>query len=237
MQVTATDPPPFGLSVTEAARRAQIISATISTIADLGYARTSFARIKERAGLSSTRIISYHFVNKAGLMQQVLSTVTDLKDRFLAERTEGRVDAADRPGMLRAYIESEVAFLGAFPECVRVMLELATHADDKEGWSMAGIVVQQFRAGRLARQLAQGQREGAFGEFAPEVMAMSVSQAVDGVSAQLAADPAVDLEVYGRQLADIFERAAAVWCRPETTQGTFQAERPHERSPESGLPV
>lgn len=209
MQVNVDHQPELGLSVTEAARRAQIIGATIATIGVLGYAKTSFARIKERAGLSSTRIISYHFVTKAGLMQQVLSTVTDLKSRFLTERTEGHVDPADRRGMLRAYIEAEVAFLGAYPECVRVLIEMAAHTDDKEGWSMAGAVVRQVRVGQLARQLAQGQREGSFGEFAPEVLAMSVSQAVDGVAAQLAADPKLDLEVYGRQLADIFERAAA----------------------------
>jgi AcrR family transcriptional regulator len=209
MHVNDLRQPELGLSVTEAARRAQIIGATIATIGELGYGKTSFARIKERAGLSSTRIISYHFVNKAGLMQQVLSAVTDLKSRFLTERTEGVVDPADRRGMLRAYIESEVAFLGEYPECVRVLLEMAAHADDKEGWSMAGVVVQQVRVGQLARQLTQGQREGAFGEFAADVMAMSVSQAVDGVAAQLAADPKLDLEAYGRQLADIFERAAA----------------------------
>src|SRR3981189_3399128 len=133
------------LSVIEAARRAQIIGATIATIGELGYPKTTFAKIKERAGLSSTRIISYHFTNKAGLMQQVLSAVTDLKTRFLDERTDGRTELADRQGMLRAYIESEVAFLGAYPECVRVLIEMGAHSDDIEGWPVAGIVLQDLR--------------------------------------------------------------------------------------------
>jgi AcrR family transcriptional regulator len=198
--------PELGLTVTEAARRAQIISATIATIGELGYAKTTFAKIKERAGLSSTRIISYHFVNKAGLMQQVLSTVADIKARFLAERADGRTDPADRPGMLREYIAAEVAFLGAYPECVRVFLEMGAHPDDEQGWSMTAPVLRELRVGQLMRQLTQGQREGVFGEFSPEIMAMAVRQAVDGVAAQLTADPELDLERYGKELADLFER-------------------------------
>lgn len=194
----------LGLSVTEAARRAQIIGATIATISDLGYHKTTFAKIKERAGLSSTRIISYHFTNKAGLIQAVVTTATGMKDKFLTERIEG---TTDRAGLLRGYIESEIAFLGAYPELVRVMVEMAGSGSDAEGWFMSAPLVEEFRTGRLERQLRQGQREGAFGDFAPDVMALSIAQAVDGVAAKYAADPKLDLERYGRKLADLFTRA------------------------------
>jgi AcrR family transcriptional regulator len=196
----------LGLSVTEAARRAQIIGATIATISDLGYHKTTFAKIKERAGLSSTRIISYHFTNKAGLMQAVVTTATGMKDKFLTERIEG---TTDRAGLLRGYIESEIAFLGAYPELVRVMVEMAGSGSDAEGWFMSAPLVEEFRTGRLERQLRQGQKEGAFGDFAPDVMALSIAQAVDGVAAKYKADPKLDLERYGRELADLFTRATA----------------------------
>lgn len=205
MQITEQVQPELGLSVTEAARRAQIISATIATINELGYAKASFARIKERAGLSSTRIITYHFVSKAGLMQAVLSTVAGIKETFLAERM---TDGADRAGMLRDYISAEVAFLRTYPECARVLVEFGANAGDSEGWSMSAPVLTELRTGRLCRQLRQGQNEGAFGEFDPEVLAMSIAQAVDGVAAALARDPALDVERYGRELADLFERSA-----------------------------
>ncbi|MEP7024912.1 MAG: TetR family transcriptional regulator, partial [Actinomycetota bacterium] len=48
-------------SVTAMARRSQIVTATIDVIAEVGFGQASFARIAERAGLSSTRLISYHF--------------------------------------------------------------------------------------------------------------------------------------------------------------------------------
>lgn len=197
----------MGLSVTEAARRAQIIGATIGTIADLGYRKATFAKIKERAGLSSTRMISYHFTNRAGLMQAVLSTVAETKSRFLQERTEGKIGPGDRPGQLRAHIETSVAFLRDYPECVRVLVEMGNAGEDAEGWAMAQIVVNDMRMYGLARQLKQGQAEGVFGSFSPEIMAMSVAQAIDGVAAMYAADPTLDLDKYGREVADLFERA------------------------------
>ena len=48
-------------SFTEGARRAQIVQAAIETIAEAGFRHATFARIAERAGLSSTGLISYHF--------------------------------------------------------------------------------------------------------------------------------------------------------------------------------
>ncbi|MFI5606797.1 TetR/AcrR family transcriptional regulator [Amycolatopsis sp. NPDC051903] len=198
----------LGLSVTEATTRAQIIGATIATIADHGYARTTFAKIKERAGLSSTRMISYHFTNKAGLMQNVLSTVSETKAMFLQERSRG-IDPGDRPGNLRAHIETSVAFLREYPECVKVLGELSAIAGDADGWAMTSVLVGELRVGAVQRQLKQGQDEGAFGDFAPEVMAMSIAQAIDGVAAAYAADPSIDLDRYGREVADLFERATA----------------------------
>ncbi|MFF1614182.1 TetR/AcrR family transcriptional regulator [Amycolatopsis sp. NPDC058278] len=209
MQVNPDLMAELGLSVTEAARRAQIIGATIGVLADLGYRRTTFAKIKERAGLSSTRLISYHFTNKAGLMQAVLSTVIQTKSAFLTERTGGGLDPADRPGYLRAHIETSIAFLRAYPECVRALTELAANADDADGWVMTKVLVDDLRVHGLARQLKQGQAEGLFGAFTPEVMAMSIAQAIDGVAAAYAADPSLDLETYGREVADTFVKATA----------------------------
>jgi AcrR family transcriptional regulator len=208
MRVTFDTQAELGLSVTEATTRAQIISATIATIADHGYPRTTFSKIKERAGLSSTRMISYHFTNKAGLMQAVLSTVSETKAMYLQQRSAG-VDPGDRPGNLRAHIETSVAFLRDYPECVRVLVEFAANADDADGWAMTPVLVTELRVGAVQRQLKQGQAEGVFGDFAPEVMAMSIAQAIDGVAAAYAADPSTDLDRYGRELADLFERATA----------------------------
>lgn len=206
MQVQVDLQPELGLSVTEAARRAQILSTTIATIAELGYRKTTFARIKERAGLSSTRIIGYHFGTKAGLMQAVVTTVLGLKDKFLADRAAG---TTDRGAMLRAHVETEVAFVRDCPECVRVLREVAANPDDPDGWSVSGPMLKDFQVGQFERLLRQGQREGAFGKFAPDVMARTIVQAIDGAAEAFAADPSLDLDAYAGELVELFQRTTA----------------------------
>jgi len=62
-------------SVTGIARRSQIVAAMIDVIAELGFGQASFARIAERAGVSSTRLISYHFAGKDELITAVAEDV------------------------------------------------------------------------------------------------------------------------------------------------------------------
>ncbi|PXY22383.1 TetR/AcrR family transcriptional regulator [Prauserella muralis] len=195
----------LGLTVTEQARRAQIIEATIDTVAELGYGRTSFAKIVERAGLSSTRMISYHFRGKDELMLATAGAIVDNQDSFLTERLAGTRDRVD---MLRTWIRAEVAFLGAHPRQARALLEIGTNARSTEGPPLLDAVWRDMRVGRLERQLAQGQREGVFGAFDVEVLALAIRQAIDGVALRLAAEPELDLDTYGRQLADLFSKAA-----------------------------
>ncbi|CUR57284.1 hypothetical protein NOCA1120472 [metagenome] len=44
-------------------------------VAEEGFARATFARIAERGGLSSTRLISYHFAGKDELVAAVVEHV------------------------------------------------------------------------------------------------------------------------------------------------------------------
>ena len=48
--------------------------AAIETIAELGYDKATFARITERAALSSPRMISYHFADKNDLQRANLES-------------------------------------------------------------------------------------------------------------------------------------------------------------------
>ena len=69
---------------TSQARRAQIVAAAIDTIAGLGLAGATFARIAERAGLSSTRMISYHFADRDDLLDAVVARVFELAGDYMA---------------------------------------------------------------------------------------------------------------------------------------------------------
>src|SRR5271166_1206110 len=97
-----------GLSVTETARRAQIVEAAIATIADLGYAGASFAQIAKRAGLSSTGLISYHFAGRDELIDQVGQQIVSAIAAFMTERMAGVTTATDA---LHRYIDGNIAFI------------------------------------------------------------------------------------------------------------------------------
>lgn len=192
-----------GLTVTESARRAQIVEATIETLAELGYAKTSFARIVERAGLSSTRMISYHFGTREELMMATLGAVIDAYDTFQAERVP---EGADRAALLRGQLEADVEFLAGNPHAAKALAEIGRHADTGEGAPTFELVSRDFRVGRVERQLRQGQREGVFGEFDAAVLATMIRDALDGVALRLGREPTADVVAYGRELARIFDR-------------------------------
>jgi AcrR family transcriptional regulator len=79
-------------TLTEQARRAQIIAAAMETIAELGYAHASFAQIAKRAGLSSTGLISYHFASKKELDWAV---VKEIYDRLTQHMNKAMADACN----------------------------------------------------------------------------------------------------------------------------------------------
>jgi AcrR family transcriptional regulator len=77
-----------GRTFNEEARRTQIVTAAIETIAELDYAQTSFTQIAKRAGLSSTSLISYHFTGKSELVKQVVEQIYADIGGFLTNRLQ-----------------------------------------------------------------------------------------------------------------------------------------------------
>lgn len=193
-----------GLTVTEDARRRQIIDATVTALAELGYGKTSFARIVERAGLSSTRMVSYHFANKSELMTATLGTIIDRQDTFVADRLEADGAGTDLRLLLLGHLRAEVAFLAEHPAESTALVEIGSHAGADE---VSAEVVRDVRVGRFERQLTQGQRHGVFRDFDPRVLALAMRQAVDGVTVRLRQEADLDLDAYGRELAELFDRA------------------------------
>jgi AcrR family transcriptional regulator len=184
-------------SVTANARRSQIVMATIDVIAELGYGQASFARIAERAGLSSTRLISYHFAGKDDLITAVAEDVVASIGDYMAQRVSAETSAA---GMLRAYIEGMVEFTVNHRAQMKALLEIflggALHYD-------AG--TEQTVIGHLEAILRQGQADGEFREFDPRVVATAVQRAVEGLPFLLESVPELDCAAYGQELVTLFE--------------------------------
>ncbi|PZG10404.1 TetR/AcrR family transcriptional regulator [Nonomuraea aridisoli] len=191
-------------SVTSSARRAQIVDATIATIAELGYHQASFARIAEQAGLSSTRLISYHFDNKDELMGQVIATIYGDLAEFMGRRVGIRTTAA---GALETYIRSLVEYVRDHRAEMRAATEIFLNFRPEGGTALSDAATSPSALSHLERLLAWGQESGEFGTFNRRVMAMAVQRALDGLPFLLEADPDADLDEYAAELAALFARA------------------------------
>lgn len=191
-------------SFTSSARRAQIVAATVATIAELGYHQASFARIAERAGLSSTRMISYHFDGKDELIGQAIVTVHGDLSRFMHERVSAQQSAS---AALESYIRSLVEYLGAHRAEMRAATEIFLNFRPEGGSPAQDAATGLSALSHLERLLTWGQESGEFGRFNTRVMAMTVQRALDGLPLLLTADPDADLAEYADELAALFARA------------------------------
>ena len=185
--------------MTSRARREQIITAAVAVIADVGYARASFARIAEHAGLSSTRFISYHFAGKGELMAAVVRDVVASIAEEVGSRIAGESTAS---GMLRSYIEAVVGFIDANRAEMIALTEIMLGGGFDDG-----IAADRSATADLESILTFGQSSGEFRDFDPWVMATTVQRSVDGLPFALQADPAIDCVAYAGELVTTFELA------------------------------
>ncbi len=101
------DKPPRKLS--RAARRTQLIEATIEVMADQGFARTTLTEVARRAGLSHG-LVNFHFATKEGLLAETLAYLADeyRANWAAALAAAGPGPASQIEALIRADFEPEV---------------------------------------------------------------------------------------------------------------------------------
>jgi TetR/AcrR family transcriptional regulator, fatty acid metabolism regulator protein len=193
-----------GRTFIETARRAQIVAAAIDTIAGLGYGQASLARIAKTAG-TSKGVIIYHFGGKDELIRELVAELVARGVAYMQPRIEAEPTGA---GKLRAYIESNLAFMRENRNHVVAIVEIALNARAADGSRIYDPSVQDAGVAALEQLLAYFQGTGEFrAGFDPHVMAMAIRAAINAVPAQLARDPALDVGHYAREIADLFHLA------------------------------
>ena len=196
---------------TETARRAQIVAAAIDTIAELGYGQASLARIAETAG-TSKGVIIYHFGGKDELMRELVAEVVARGVAYMEPQIDAEPTGA---GKLRAYIESNLAFMGENRNHMVAIFEIALNARAADGSRLYDVSVQDTGVAALEQLLAYFQGTGEFrAGFDPHVMAMVIRAAINAVPAQLARDPALDVAHHAREIADLFHIATRPGSHP-----------------------
>jgi len=186
------------------ARRAQIVAAAIETLAEVGYANTSLARIAARLGISKG-VISYHFAGKDDLIAEIVSQVLQRAWAYIQPRIEAQTTG---PEMLRAYIESHFEFMRDNPKQLSAVVEIvrATIAGAKSPFTGDRDGAVHMLAELLTRFQAAGDLRA---DFDPTAMAIAIRAVIDAAPGRLA-DPAFDIDQYAREAVTSFDRATCV---------------------------
>ncbi|MBZ6142430.1 TetR family transcriptional regulator [Streptomyces olivaceus] len=195
--------PVHGRTFTQEARRAQIVEATIETLAEIGHTKTSFTAICRHANLSSTGLISYHFAGKPQLLREVTRTIVEkagtLRTSRVAQETTYR-------GKLVAYIAAHFDFMARYPAHARALTEIAELVREQPVPELDDVARSALSVEALVALLEEGCRAGEFRIADPPVLALAVQGALDNVVRHHELFAVADLDHLARELTDIFTR-------------------------------
>jgi TetR/AcrR family transcriptional repressor of bet genes len=189
-------------SFIEEARRAQIVSAAIDTLAESGYVKASLAQIAKRAGIS-TSLIPYHFKDKDDLMEQTVSEISLAWTGYVQEKVAAGTSARAK---LHIYIESNLAYMGTRPKHFLALLELVFNVRDADGSLRYVMDEADPSISQLETLLTEGQQAGEFRAFNAHHMALAIRGAIDQFLGQMNKAGA-DLEAYTTEIMELFDRA------------------------------
>ncbi len=188
----------------EEARRAQIIKSTIDVLADLGFARTSLAEIARRAGISKG-VIHYHFHGKRELIEEVIAQTFKQEHDWTQTILEKDVPASTK---LKAYIDGNVLFIKTNPRYLKALMEIFSNYRRDDGAPFfEGTDNEAANLDFLDAVLRQGQEAGEFRPFSTRAGSMAIRGAVEVMPMRRASDPEFDLDAYGAELFQLFQRA------------------------------
>jgi AcrR family transcriptional regulator len=195
----------------ESARREQIVGAAIDILAAEGFARMTFTRIANRAGISPG-LITYHFKTKDELIKAVRRTLGQRLDRAMASQAAGAPSYLDAVQMM---IIGFVRHCADDPHDMLALqqLELVAGASPE---GLKHVEIQRSRdVAELQTILREGKEEGEFWDFDSRTMAASILAAMAVVPLELRARPNVDAAAFGQRLALIVAHAVADTSKAE----------------------
>ena len=202
-----------GGTFTSAARRAQFVAAAIDTIAEVGYAQATLARIAGRVGVSKG-VICYHFAGKDELVQEVIADIAARGGAFVYAQALTLPTAAER---LRGWIATILEYTAAHRTETVAFHEIAAGSRGDAAVSATMTELSAAVAPAVQALFADGQASGEFREdFDPEAAATALMAIIDAVPPRMARDPDFDVARYGREVAGLFDAATRRPAPPQT---------------------
>lgn len=179
-----------------AARKDQIIGAAIALLAGRGYQATTFDAICEYAGLSSKRLITYHFSSKDDLFAAIAAKVVADAEAYMRPAID---DASGPREILLAVIRLNVRFMADNLDQMRALQQII----DNGGQAWRGPHLDSLAA--FTRLFTAGQQAGEIRVGNPEVMAAVLRGALDAMYGPLTAG--ISADDCAAELLAFFEKA------------------------------
>jgi TetR/AcrR family fatty acid metabolism transcriptional regulator len=195
-------PAPDRGTFTQAARKAQLVGCAIDALSGVGYQQTTVAEVARRAGVSKG-VVTYYFPARDDLVWAVVSTVF----ASVAEHVGTRIEDVPPTRYVATYLGAWVDYFRSYRREMMAIAEVWTSFRDASGRPHLGAATLGHERAMVEAALTAGQAEGALGDFSPRVLAVTMKAALDGLLAQLALDPALDLDAYRDELVTLFDRA------------------------------
>jgi TetR/AcrR family transcriptional regulator, fatty acid metabolism regulator protein len=187
---------------TQTARRAQLVGCALDALAEVGYQQTTVAEVGRRAGVSKG-VVTYHFPARDELIWAAVTTVFG----SVAEHVGSRLaDVAPRR-FVAVYLGAWVDYFRSHRREMMAIAEIWTSFRDAAGRPHLDARTLGEERAMVEAALSAGQAEGTLGDFSPRVVAVTMKAALDGLLAQLALDPDLDLDAYRDELVALFDRA------------------------------
>jgi hypothetical protein len=120
----------------------------------------------------------------------------------MAERMKGQTTARSR---LRAYIESNLDFMGRYRKELLALVSILMYARTKEGELIFDLADGEPLLEITDRIFLDGQKSGEFRSFAVRPMTIALRGAIDAAPGKLLGTRDFDLTGYSKELADLFD--------------------------------
>ena len=187
---------------TQTARKAQLVDCAIDALAEVGYQQTTVAEVARRAGVSKG-VVTYYFPARDELLWAVVAAIF----ASVGEHVGSRLENVPPARFMAVYLGAWVDYYRTHRREMVAIAELWTSFRDANGRPHLDTSTLGSERALVEAALGAGQADGTLGDFSTRVMAVTLKAALDGLLAQLALEPALDLDAYRDELVALFDRA------------------------------
>ncbi|HIY86946.1 MAG TPA: TetR/AcrR family transcriptional regulator [Candidatus Yaniella excrementavium] len=195
------------ISFIEQARRDQIIAAAAETVAAVGYAHASLARIATTAGISKG-VVTYHFRSKDEILRLVVTRFFDQAWAYMEPRITAEATAVEQ---IKMWIRTELEYFGSHRTEFLAMSDIVANHRDAEGDHAFANEFEEEVSG-LTDLLLQGQHDGQLRDFDVVSVANIILRCLEGVLTSWALDSSVNLDDQIPVLLDFIDHAIGADC-------------------------